>query len=143
MALYPKKIGGRFEDLPRDILEYMEPYVEGDLNVYRKIAEEIFDNVFMDRTIGYVNPDLLNRDAIIRFFIDILIGHYGIDLVTNINQFKELNSKQIENNFVKTDDINGLIDLVLRSLRFQDQTTASSTVRDNIRLLFVIIFWID
>ena len=37
------------EEIPRDITNFMKPYIEGDLPTYRKIATEIYDKVLAIR----------------------------------------------------------------------------------------------
>ena len=69
------------EEIPRDIINFMKPYVEGDLPTYRAIAEEIYDRIISNQDTGFINIELLNRPAVINFIVSKLLNYFGPDIV--------------------------------------------------------------
>lgn len=101
------------EQIPRDITNFMKPYVEGDLPTYRAIATEIFTKVIENKFLGFAKVQLLNRDAVINFFTEQLSNHFGPDLVPAniVEDRRKMTPEDIENYYFCN-----LEDLVVRIL---------------------------
>ena len=120
MAVYPKNIGGRFNDLPRDIISgYVDPYVEGDIHLYRKIANEIYDEIILTGNYGFIGIEFLNKNAIINKIVNDLIDTYGIDLLGSAHpkNSQYLSLDELKNIYIVP--IKRIIITLLEKLRFK------------------------
>ena len=133
------KYNGYFGGLPKDIRDYVSEYV-GDELVYRIIAEDIFDLVISDPKRG-TNPKLLNREAVIEYFVESLIDTWGTDSILRNAENRDLNNFQIATKYVDEDE--DFVDKLVRPLNYfllekpiddDSKRRVSEVIRNNILL---------
>ena len=106
------------EELPRDITNFMQPYIEGDIPTYRAIATEIFDRGIASPNGGFRNARFLNRDAMIDFFTEQLLKHYGPNIVPAdfVNAIRKMSSYRIYNYYFH--NMNPIVNKMLQGFGF-------------------------
>ena len=106
-----KKEMSRFiyrEDIPRDIQNVVDFYVQGSRPIYRKWAEVIYTD-YIRPLIGEL-ADYINQDKMIDRIVDIFVKFFG----ENIGNFIE-KSKQNQSNLYRSryDIVNKILDIFI------------------------------